>query len=144
MTGGRKFTALVNEDGSFSILARIVSLDGTGSEVVPGEGPCIKQADIFSISCKVYDLGSNEFATTGTEITPAPTVTAASNMFDTLRTTGWPVAQDPSGYNFRHDLGPTYVPSPNNWYQIEYLFTLTSGGVVPFVGAVKTASLIES
>ncbi len=127
------------------MLARMVSLDGSGDEVKPGEGACLQQADVSAITCKVYDLGTDKDAATGTEITPAPTLVVATNVYDALRTTGWPVAIDPHGYNFRHDVGVAYVPSPNNWYQIEYKFTLAVGGGVAWLrGKVKTKPVIQS
>ncbi len=121
------FAGKVSEDGTFSVLARITSLDGTGLEVVAGEGNVLTQADIASITCKVFDLGTNRNNTSGTEVTPAPSLAVATNVFDTLRTTGW--GQDSYGYNFRHDVSASYVPDGGEWVLLEYKITLTAGGV---------------
>lgn len=117
----------VNEDGSYSVLARVTGLDATGAELAPGEGNLVKQADLSSISCKVFDLGTSRTNQSGSEVLPAPTPTPAANVFDTPRTVGW--GADDLGYNFRHDLGPAYAPDGDHWYLIEYKFTLTTGGV---------------
>ena len=131
----------VPEDGSFYILSRLAALEGTGSEYVAGEGNVLKQADVSTITCKVYSLGTNKDNESGTEVTPAPTLTAAANLFDTLRTVGWPTGDDCYGYNFRHDVGPTYVPNPEEWYLLEYKITLTGGGVVWMSVKVKTGRI---
>lgn len=118
-----------NEDGPYSALARVTSLSGTGSEHVQGEGPVIKVADVSSITCKVFDLGTDRDAATGVEVTPAPTLTSA-NVFDTLRTAGWDVPNDLVGYNFRHDVGAAYVADPDEWRLVEYKITLTDATVI--------------
>lgn len=116
----------VNEDGSFSLLARITCLDGTGEEVIPKEGPCITQADVASITAKVYSLGSNKDSTTGIAVSPDPTFTASTNIFNTLRTSGWPTNEDQYGYNGRFDFSPTYSATGDNWYLLEIKITLSS------------------
>lgn len=132
----------VNEDGSFYVLARVCSLDGSGEEVVPGEGAVLQQADVSAITCKVYDLGTNRNATSGTEVTPAPTVTVSTSVFDALRTVGWD--KDTWGYNFRHDLSASYAPTGGDWYLLEYKFTLVSGGVAWLKVKVQAQSVLTS
>lgn len=119
----------VHEDGSFSVLARVCSLTGSGEEYLPGEGNVLEQADVSTITAKVFDIGADEEATTGTEVTAAPTVTVSTSIFDTLRTVGWPTDDDPHGYNFRHDLGPTYSAEGGEWRLVEYKFTQTDGTI---------------
>lgn len=138
------FFAEVNEDGSFSVLGRVCSLTGTGDTVNDREGPCLKQADVSTIACKVYDLGTNKDADTGTPVTPDPALTPAANLYDTLQTLGWDTYKDPAGYNFRHDVAPTYVPTGGNWYALEYLITLTGGGKVWRKVRVKANKVIQS
>lgn len=116
----------VYEDGSFKVLARLVSIDGSGEEVQPGEGNCIQQSDITSITCHIYDLGSNRNNQSGSEITPAPTVTVVDTILDILAVVGW--SADYYGYNFMHNISKTYLPNPSNYYLIEYEFTLAAGG----------------
>lgn len=139
---GATFYSKVNEDGTFSVLARLCSLDGSGDEMAPGEGAVIQQADLASVTCKVYDLGTNRNATSGTEITPAPTVVISTSVFDTLRTLGW--NKDTYGYNFRHDLTPAYSPTGGNWYLIEYRMTLAGGGVAWLKVKVQAQSVQTS
>lgn len=128
----------VNEDGSYSILARVCALEGSGSELAVGEGNAVQQADISTITAKVFSLGTNKNSTSGTEVTPAPTLTAAANIFNTLRTVGWPTVEDQHGYNFRLDIGPTHTANGNEWYLTEIKFTLTSGTVIWLPVKVKT------
>lgn len=144
--GSRIWYGQANEDGSCTLLARITSLDATGEEYLPGEGPVVLQDDVSTITCKVYDLGTDKDALTGTEVTPAPTVVVATNIFDTLRRSGWPLPPegDTIGYNFRFDVGAAYLPNPNTWYAIEFLFTLVGGGVFPAKFRVYTNPFIQS
>lgn len=119
---------IVNEDGTFSCLARVCSLDGSGEEYGDGEGNVLLAADVSTITAKVFDLGTDEAEDAGTAVSPDPTVTVASVIFDTLRTVGW--GEDRVGYNFRHDLGPTYSATGGEFRRVEYTFTLAAGGVV--------------
>lgn len=132
----------VNEDGTFTVLARVCSLDGTGDEYADGEGNVLKAADVSSVTCKVFDLGTDETTAAGTEVTPAVTVaTPADVLFDPLRTVGW--AEDRVGYNFRHDLGPGYAADPGEYRRVEYKFTLTGGGVF-FVNALVLTKAVQT
>jgi len=133
-----------HEDAAFSVLARVCALSGTGSEYLPGEGPVVKQTDVSSITCKVYDIGTDKDATTGTEVTPAPTVTVSTSVFDTLRTAGWPVDEDRDGYNFRHDLGVAYTAEGGEWRLVEYTFTLTDGTVAKAEARVRVREKVGS
>jgi hypothetical protein len=128
--GAKTWFGIVNEDGSYSILSRITSLDGTGDELVSGEGNCIKQADLTSITVKIFDLGTDKDNPSGEEIVPAATVSISINIFDTLRTSGWDKQKDQYGYNFRHDLSSAYCPDAYHWYQLEYKFTTSTGGII--------------
>ena len=133
---------VVNEDGTWSVLARVCSLDGSGDEHRVGEGNAIEAADVSTITCKVYDLGTDETTDPGVEVTPAPTVTVATSVLDALRTTGWPV--DRIGYNFRHDLGPTYSATGGEWRRAEYVITLTGGGVIVLNALVQVKGVMAS
>lgn len=138
------FYGKVNEDGTFSVLARVTSLDGSGAEVRPGEGALLQQADVSAITCKVYDLGSSRHADAGTEVTPAPTVTVATSVLDVPVTTGWSVPDDPHGYNFRHDVAAAYAPSSGVWYLLEYKFTMAGGGVAWLRVKVRSLAVTQS
>ena len=126
------------EDGSYSVLARVAALEGTGLEYVAGEGNVLKQVDITSVTGKVFNLGTDKNNLAGTEVTPAPTLTVSGNFYDVLRTVGWPTPGDPHGYNFRMDLGVIYTADPDTWYLFEARITLTGGGVIWVVTKVKT------
>lgn len=138
------FYGQVNEDGSASVLARLVGLDGTGTTVRDVEGPCLLQANVSSITCHVYDLGTSKDAATGTEVTPAPTMTVSTSIYDTLQSAGWDTYADPAGYNFRHDLAGTYFPTGGHWYLVEYKFTLASGAVLFGRVRVKAVDEVQS
>ncbi len=143
MKGASTWYGKVNEAGDYTVLARITALDGTGTQVLPEEGYCLTQADIDTISCKVFDLGTNKNDPTGVEVTPAPSITAVDNILDTLATNGWPVSEDQAGYNFKHTLGPEYAPEAEHWYLIEYKITLTTTTIIWGRVKVKTV-LIQS
>ena len=103
-------TAIVTEDGAFSVMAR-VDLDGAVASFL--------QAAISSITLAVYDVSdvSSTFAT--------DTLTVSSVVFDTLQTDGrWNV--DSTGYNFKHDIAATVFVTPGR-YRLEYLVTPTGG-----------------
>ncbi len=134
---------VVSEDGTFSALARLVGLDGSGGEVCPGEGAVLLAADVSSVACRVYDLGADRDSDAGTEVTPAPTVAAPADVVsDALRTVGW--AADDYGYNFRHDVGPAYTADPGEWRLVEYQVTLTGGGVLRVAYRVYTEPTRQS
>ena len=135
----------VTEDSSFSILARVCALQGTGEQVFPREGNCLKQADVSSITCKVFALGTSKTNPAGTPVSPDPTLTPAANILDALETNGWDTESDPAGYNFRYDInGTSYVPAPGEFYRFEVKFTLTGGGVFPLIVVVKTLPIQTS
>lgn len=83
------------------------------------------QADITSITCAVYSLGS----TTPNVAVSTPTIVVASVIFDTLQS--W--ATDSAGYNFLHEVpaGADSDTEPfalgNRNYSIEYVFNPVSG-----------------
>lgn len=141
MDGAATFYGRINEGGGYSVLARVVSLDGSGTSVSSSEGYCLKRSDVSTITCRVFDLGDDRDEPAGTEITPAPTLAPSTNLYDALVTNGWPVTEDPYGYNFRHDVGPAYAPAGGTWVLLEYKFTLTTGGVVWFREKVKTVAI---
>lgn len=144
MNGAGTWYATVNEDGSFSILSRVCSLAGTGETVAAREGPTLVQADVSSITAKIFALGTSKDNQSGTEITPAPTLTMTDNLYDELQTSGWPIEEDAAGYNFRFDVSPIYVPNGGEWYKVEVKVTLIGGGVAWLEGYVKTTRLQTS
>jgi len=115
-----------NEDADATVLARITARTGSGAATgVAGEGNWLEQADISSITCKVFDRSSD---TPGTEIA-TPTVTVSTSVVDTpvTATTLW--TKDSTGYNFIHDVAASNFPTGNHTYRIEYTVTLVGGAV---------------
>jgi len=119
-----------NEDGDCTVLARVTARNGSGSATgVSGEGNWIQQADLSTITCKVFDLSGT---TPNTEIA-TPTVTISTEIQDTpvTATTIW--TQGTTGYNFLHDLAASNFPNADHRYLVEYKFTLTGGGIFHLV-----------
>ena len=115
-----------NEDGSAVCLGRVTARDGTGAYTgVRGEGNWLKQVDISTITCKVFDLDS---ATPGSP-TREPTVTIALAILDAPVMDGEDWDEDDVGYNFQHELLATDFPTGERRYRVEYKFTLTGGAV---------------
>jgi hypothetical protein len=113
------------------------------------EGACLQQADVSALSVKVFDLGINKNNPAGVEVTPAPTIAVATNIFDTLRTIGWPTSEDSDGYNFRLDIPAAYTAKPGtgnsgNWYAVEIKITLTGGTVAWLAGEIETVPVQTS
>ena len=120
------FAISLKEDGSITILGRITARGGTGLATgVDGEGNFLKQADISTITCKIFDLESN---TPDTPIA-TPTVTISTDVLDTPVTTKVIWTKDDTGYNFIHDLSNTIFTGANRRYEVEYEVTL-NGGIV--------------
>lgn len=118
------FAVLWSEDATATCLGRITARNATGSATGrAGEGKFLKQADIASITCKVFDLDG---ATPDTPVA-TPTVTISSAILDTPDTadTLWTV--DTYGYNFIHDIANTVFADGNHRYRVEYTVTLASG-----------------
>lgn len=114
------------EDGAATAVARLTARAGTGTATgVSGEGKWLKQADISTITCGVYDLDS---ATPGTAVA-TPSVVVATAIQDSPVTDGaiWPL--DATGWNFYHDLADTNFPTANHRYRVIYTVTLTGGTV---------------
>ena len=128
--GAVTVTGEVNQNGTFTCLGRIVSLDGTGEQVGNDKAPCIAQADVSAITAKVWFLGNDPGNQTPTAVSPDPTVTVSSAISDTLLTNGWDTGIDSYGYNFRFDVAATYPTVGDAWYQIEFRILLTSGTVI--------------
>lgn len=110
-----------SEDGSATLLGRVTSRDGTGAVQSSGR-KLLKQADLSSVTWKVFDLSS---AAPDTAIVSA-TLTIASVIFDTLQT-DWDV--DTTGYTFKYDVASTVFTEGGHEYQAEVKFTTTGGTV---------------
>lgn len=118
---------LVMEDGGAQTMARVLANDATNAQ----------QADISSITYKVFDIdNSNTETATGT-------LTVSDVIFDTLQTDArWSV--DTTGYNFRHEVPATAFPTGGNRYQIEYKCTPASGQVFWVVFGPRALAILTS
>lgn len=115
-----------SEDGDATALGRITARNGSGAATgVDGEGNWLQQADVSTITCKVFDLNS---ATPDTPIA-TPTVTVSTSVLDTPATTNVIWTKDSTGYNFLHDLAASNFPTGEHWYRVEYTVTLSGGAV---------------
>ncbi len=141
MTGARRIKAVVIEDGTFSCLARLTAMEASGPRQTGDLGRVVKQADLTSITAKVFDLGPGGLVSP-VEITPAPTVVISTAISDTLLTLGWDA--DSIGYNFRFDLGPTYCATGGNRYWPEFKCTLTGGSVFWALFDLEAKSVLTS
>ena len=120
------FEVVWNEDGDATALGRITARDGSGIATgVDGEGNWLQQADISTITCKVFDLDST---TPDTEIA-TPTVTVATHVLDSPVTTNVIWTLDSTGYNFLHDLAASNFPTGDRTYLVEYKVTLSGGAI---------------
>ena len=120
------FQVVWREDGDATVLARITARDGTGAATgVDGEGNFLKQADITSISCAIFDLDGDDINTA----ISTPTVTVATHVLDTPVTTAVLWTKDTTGYNFLHDLKGTEFPTGGSRYSVEYKVTLSGGAI---------------
>jgi len=123
MTTLDKITVTWQEDGSATALARVCARDATGAATgISGEGNWVKQADLTSITCKVFDRSSS---TPDTAIA-TPTATVSSVILDTPVTDGLIWDLDEVGYNFRCDLSGTNFPTGGHKYLMEFYFTTTA------------------
>ena len=124
------FKVAWQEDGTATVLGRITARDGTGTATgVNGEGNWLKQADISTITCAVFDLSSS----TPTTAIATPTVTIATHVLDTPVTTNVLWTQETgtvTGYNFLHDLPASAFPTGEHIYRAEYKITTTGGAVL--------------
>lgn len=105
----------VHEDGSLALLGYV-----TKFRALP-----ILQADISTITYTITDV------VTGSAISghDNQSLTVSAVIYDTLQDSDDDASWDlVSGYNFRHVLGPTAVPSVGP-YQYEAKITMTDGGV---------------
>jgi len=107
------------EDSGCCVLGRIVGYDGA----------LIKQIDITSINCRVFDADANRALTADLDPAVADTVyNAAQND------ASWPYDD---GYNFRHLLPATAFPTGGHKYRVEYLFDPAAAAEENFHGVLE-------
>ena len=133
MTVRGVYTGEAWEDIGATLIARFASIFGTGAASPDTtEGNLILQADVSSISVKVFDVDGTQISTT---LSPSP----ASTIFDTLQTSGtWENLS--RGGNFRYSVPGTYFPTGGTTNRVEVVITLTDGHRLP---AVWTLAVVE-
>lgn len=100
------------EDGGATLLARVQGWNAID----------IVQSDISSIQYAVTDR------TSGASVIAATSLTVADVVFNTLQTDArWSV--DAEGYNFRHTVPASALPTGDHVYRVEYKFTPAAGEV---------------
>ncbi len=112
------------EDSDATVLGRITARNGTGTVTgVRGEGNWLKQADVESITWKMFDLNSD---TPDTEISSG-TLTVSDVVLDTPVSANTIWTKDSVGYNFIHDVAAANFLTGNHNYSLEYTVTLVGG-----------------
>lgn len=115
MSEPRIIKVKVHEDGSLALLGYVTKFRALA----------ITQADISTITYTITDVLAGS-AISGHD---NQSLTVSAVIYDTLQTVSLDAAWDlTSGYNFRHVLGPTAVPSVGP-YQYEAKITMADGGV---------------
>jgi len=111
-------------------------LTATGdTSPIESEGKLIKQSDVSSISCKVYDATNTLINT----YTP----TAASNVFDTIQTTlSWLLLED--GGNFRYTIPASGFPTGGTVVRAEVTITLSDGSLATGLWDIDVTELRQS
>ena len=139
MSGANTFNIEVREDTQFTLMARFCAIAGSGAvSPVAKEGNLITQANVSSISVKIYDASGTII---GTELTP----TASSTVFDTLGTTAtWLNIEDGLGGNWRYTVAGTYAPTGDVMERAEVLITLTDATVLVGVWSIFVQPLVRS
>jgi hypothetical protein len=112
------------EDASCTLFGRVTAVDGSGT-TVSGEGNCLLQLDVSTITYTVVNIPEGTIVIASTAITPISSV-----IYNSLQTGGaWDV--DTTGYNFRFTLPATAMPVGNKKSLAEVRFTTTGGSVAP-------------
>lgn len=126
MSALRVIKATWHEDGTATVLGRATARNGSGSPTgVRTEGNFLKQSNVSTITCAVYDRSSS----TPANAIETPTVTISTSVLDTVVTTSVLWDEDTVGYNFLHDLANTNFPNGDVIYRVTYTWTLTGGEV---------------
>lgn len=121
-------TAVIFEDSAAICMARVLGNAGTA----------ITQADIDSITCKVYDLADTASAV------DEPTVTVSNAVFDALQTSDPRWTEDDTGYNFLFVVPATAFPEGGKEYRVEFKFSPASGEPFHYAVTITTLAIYGS
>lgn len=118
-------TRQIIEHSAVVLTARVRKVS-TGAPVVP--------ADVASAHLRVYDVTANppELVTpTGGGGGYAGTNLTVASVFLSALATDY-LAEDDTGYNFKHELHGSHFPTGGRKYQVEVKVTPASGGGDPY------------
>jgi hypothetical protein len=130
------------EDSSCEVLGRVTARNGSGAATgVSGEGKFLQQADVSSITAKVYNITDDP---SGESPVLEATLTVSTVILNTVDDSGEVWTQDDIGYNFRHSIASTVFTDGGDIYRVEYKFTLTGGEVFHEVFEGPANSILQS
>jgi len=114
------------EDSTVEVLGRVTARNGSGAATgINGEGKFLQQADVSSITAKVYNL-TDDADTVDTDL---GSLTVSTVILDTVDSSNEVWTLDSIGYNFRHQIANTVFTDGGDIYRVEYKFTLTGSEV---------------
>ena len=108
-------TAVVWEDGTAILMARILGADGTA----------VDQSDVATIDLEVFDLNS----TTPKTAVRSESLTVAAVIFNSLVTTDARWTKDTTGYNFLFAAPASDFVDGNRDYRLKFKVVATTGEV---------------
>ena len=115
------------EDSGLQCMARIENWDGD----------LLLQADLGTITYKVFRKDSNAWTETGDG-----TLVVSAVIFDTAQTdSGWPYDD---GFNFKTLLPSSAIPTGGRTYRIEFIFTPSGSQSFPVVFDAFAQNLLTS
>jgi hypothetical protein len=117
-----------DQGGSCTLYGRITSRDGTGVAGNPGEGYALKKADVATMVLRI--ASTNDVPNTLAPV-PAPVITPAATMFDTLQTSTNDAAYggDRTGFNFRWEVPLGIMIYGGRTYLFQVVVTTVGGKV---------------
>lgn len=125
------------EDTPYTILARLCARVASGAaSPVETEGKLIQQADVTSVTCKVYD------STGALVISTTPTVSDV--IYNTLQTSQVFAKVSQGGGNFLYQIPATGFPTGATSVTVELTVTLTTGEPVRAVWIIPVINLNQS
>jgi hypothetical protein len=128
MTSPRVYRFQVFEQSGATVFARILN---------PETGNPIVQADVSSISYKVFKVNNGGLPS------QEGSITVASVIFDTLQTNDPRWTFDQAGYNFAWSVPASFFAEGGSTYRIELLFIPTTGEQYHVVYEAQTADLLS-
>jgi hypothetical protein len=113
--------------GQCTLYGRLTAKDGTGTVANPGEGKCLKQADLHALWFMILSLTD-----TPDKMIFTPTSLPIANViFDALQTSSNDAGYrgDSAGFNFRYTIVPKILNAGGRSYRATVRTVTTGGGV---------------